>query len=305
MQKEFELLKTILQSKNCPHAFIFNGPEDTGKYETAINVAKYLNCKNKKDNNFCNECEQCKMINNFIHPDLFVVKKQDNKKEIIESQIGDTKTEGSLIYNLMNSKLASDYKICIIKDIHFLNKFAANNLLKILEEPPKNTIIILTTSNLSSILETIRSRSTIINFNLLRKEEIFNILGVEKELSYILSSNKHNRTLELKDPQILEKIISDIKIFFNVIKNDDAEKIIYINKILENKSELNYYIYIWETAIKISLNKDNKFIEEVFDIKDVAFHGIEKSIKKIYNIREAEKGNYILKIYLNEFILNL
>lgn len=305
MQKEFELLKNILNSKTCPHAFIFYGPEDVGKYEIAIKVAKYLNCKNKKDNNFCDKCDQCRMINNLIHPDLYIVEKLQNKKEIVESQIGDTKTEGSLIFNLTNSKLASDYKICIIKDIHFLNKFAANNLLKILEEPPENTIIILTTSNLNEVLETIKSRCSIINFNLLDKKEVFELLGKDDELLYILSSNKYNKTIELKDTEFINSVVNDINEFLYIIKGNSADKILYINKILGDKTKLKYYVYIWETAINLILNKDNPVINEKFDIPSINLHGIEKSIKKLYNINDAEKGNYILKIYLNEFILNL
>lgn len=304
MQKEFELLKNILNSKTCPHAFIFYGPEDVGKYDTAIKVAKYLNCKNRKDT-FCDKCEQCRMINNLIHPDLYIVKKADNKKEIVESQIGDTRTDGSLIFNLINSKFDSKYKICIIKDVHFLNKFAANNLLNILEEPPENTIIMLTTNNLKNVLETIRSRCTIINFNLLNKKEIFDISGNNDELIYILSSNKYKRTIELCNKEFLKTVIKDIQEFINTISSNDSEKILYINKILEEKEKLEYYIYIWETAIKILLEKDNKVITDNFKIKDIDLCGIEKSIKKLYNIKEAIKGNYILKIYLNEFILNL
>lgn len=305
MQKEYDLLKNILQSNTCPHAFMFYGPEDVGKYEIAIKIAKYLNCKNKENNDFCDKCDQCRMINNFIHPDLYIVRKMDNKKEIVESQIGDTKTENSLIFNLMNSKLASDYKICIIKDIHYLNKFAANNLLKILEEPPKNTIIILTTNNLNNVLETIKSRCTIINFALLKKEEIFSLLKNKDELSYLLSSNKYKRALELSNKDFFNNVVSDIQEFLNILKNTDTEKILYINRILEDKSKLKYYIYIWETAIKLGINKSLEYINGSFDFNGMEFEGIEKNVKKLYNIIDAEKGNYILKIYLNKFILNL
>lgn len=306
MIKEFKLLKQILSSERCPHAFLFYGPNDIGKYETAINIAKFLNCLDKKDNNFCDKCDQCRAINNLSHSDLFIVKKDDKKKEIIEAQIGDSKTEGSLIFNLRNSRLSGNYKICIIKDVDYLNKFAANNLLKILEEPPEKTIFILTTSNLKNLLDTIKSRCSIINFSLLNKDEIFDLLESKNEISYILSSNKYKKTLELKNKEYLDKIISDIKIFLNILKKNESEKILYIKKILEEKDNLNYYIYIWESAIKILINIDtNEELKNIFGEYKIDKKKIAIKIKKLYNIKEAQKGNYIIKIYLNEFILNL
>lgn len=305
MQKEYNLLKNILKSKTCPHAFIFYGPEDAGEYEVAIKVAKYLNCKNKQNDNFCDECDQCRMINNLSHPDLYIVKQLEGKKEIVDSQIGDARTEGSLVFNLINSKLVGEYKICIIQNIEFLNKFSANNLLKILEEPPENTIIILISNNLKDVLETVKSRCCIIKFNILNKNEIFDIIKKQDELIYILSSNKYNKAKELLDKDYLDSVINDIKEFLNIIKSLPFERILYIRKILDNKDKLNYYIYIWETSFKIILDKNNAMIKNIFSINDINLSNIEKNIKKIYNINEAKKGNYILKLYLNNFILNL
>ena len=306
MIKEFELLKQTLSSERCPHAFLFYGPSDIGKYETAINVAKFLNCENKNDNNFCDKCDQCRAINNLSHSDLFIVKKDDKKKEIVVDQIGDSKTDGSLIFNLRNSRLSGNYKICIIKDIDYLNKFAANNLLKILEEPPANTIFMLTTNNLKTVLDTIKSRCSIINFNLLNKAEIFKILENQNEIAYILSSNKYKKTLELKNLEYFEKIISEIKNFLNILNKSESEKFLYIKKILAEKPDLNYYIYIWESAIKILIASDNNDgLKKFFGEYNINRNKIAIKIKKLYNIKEAQKGNYIIKIYLNEFILNL
>ena len=74
--------------------------------------------------------KQCRMINNSIHPDLYIVEKEEGKKEITKDKIGDAKNDNGLIFNLRNSILSGKYKICIIKDANFLNKSAANSLLK-------------------------------------------------------------------------------------------------------------------------------------------------------------------------------
>lgn len=285
MIKEFDLLKKIYSSTSCPHAFLFVGPSGIGKFETAIIFAEFL--MDSKINN---------------HPDVYIVKKEDDKKEIVDAQIIDKNKKEGLIYKINNSPISGKYNIVIIKDADLMNKTVSNTILKSLEEPRDNTFFILTTSNKKNILETIISRCLVLDFSLINKEEAFNIIGnnSKRELIYDFSSGKYNKILELMDSDLLDKYISDIKDFANILKSKDFEKILYINKIFDEKLDINYYIYIWELYFNfVSLNKyvnlfnENKLLN------------IGESIKKLYNIKNAIKGNYILKVGLINFLLEI
>ena len=146
-----------IKTDHLSHAYIFTGQEGVGKALFAKEFAKALNCKNN-DNDSCNSCTNCNRIEMLNHPDVFWIEREEKAKFI--------KIEN--IRNLQNSvrlsPLESDYKIFIIKEADRMNEEASNCLLKTLEEPSPNTIIILIANSVAPIKDTIRSRCQIIRF---------------------------------------------------------------------------------------------------------------------------------------------
>jgi DNA polymerase-3 subunit delta' len=149
--------KLAIKSDHLSHAYIFIGQDGVGKTLFAKEFAKALNCKNN-GNDSCNACQNCIRIEKHNHPDVFWTEREEKAKFI--------KIEN--IRNLQNSvrlsPLESDYKIFIIKEADRMNEEASNCLLKTLEEPSPNTIIILIAKSMTPIKETIRSRCQIIRF---------------------------------------------------------------------------------------------------------------------------------------------
>ena len=146
-----------IRADHLSHAYIFTGQEGVGKALFAKEFAKALNCKNN-ENDSCNSCTDCNRIEMLNHPDVFWIEREEKAKFI--------KIEN--IRNLQNSvrlsPLESDYKIFIIKEADKMNEEASNSLLKTLEEPSPNTIIILIANTMTPIKDTIRSRCQIIRF---------------------------------------------------------------------------------------------------------------------------------------------
>ena len=146
-----------IKTDHLSHAYIFTGQEGVGKALFAKEFAKALNCKNN-ENDSCNSCTDCNRIEMLNHPDVFWIEREEKAKFI--------KIEN--IRNLQNSvrlsPLESDYKIFIIKEADKMNEEASNSLLKTLEEPSPNTIIILIANTMTPIKDTIRSRCQIIRF---------------------------------------------------------------------------------------------------------------------------------------------
>lgn len=163
-----ETLKKIVNSDSLPHAFLFSGPKGTGKTSAARILAKIINCeKPGKDNAPCDDCEQCKSIIKGNNLDVIEMDAASHRG------IDDVR---ALKDAVKLTPVKAKKKIYIIDEAHMLTLEASNALLKTLEEPPDHVVFILATTNPEKLIETIRSRTTIVSFRKARTEEIVRAL---------------------------------------------------------------------------------------------------------------------------------
>lgn len=177
-----ESLKKILKSENIPHAFLFSGPKGTGKTSAARILAKIINCENLQGMNPCDKCEQCLSITKGNNLDVIEMDAASHRG------IDDVR---SLRDAVKLSPTLSRKKIYIIDEAHMLTTEASNALLKTLEEPPEHVVFILATTNPEKLIDTIRSRTTLIPFRKAKTEEII------KSLKRIVESEKIKVTDEV------------------------------------------------------------------------------------------------------------
>jgi DNA polymerase III subunit delta' len=192
-----EILKRSIEQDRLPHALIFSGPEGVGKCTLALLVAQYLNCLSPA-NDACGICSACQRIMAIIesrhqhcrkgekfcgtcpickakiksHPDIRLI--EPEKTTIGIDQVRD------VIGEVAFQPLEARYRVVIFDPAEQMRSEAQNSLLKTLEEPPSRTVIILIATNPYLLLETIRSRSRILNFGEIPEERIMQHL-VEKE----------------------------------------------------------------------------------------------------------------------------
>jgi len=188
-------LKEFIKINYIPNSIIFYGKEGIGKFKIAIEFAKAINCLkgkeaqslfssdpgDKNNTDSCDKCISCNQIKNNSHPDVHIIdyKFQANlKEEDIEKQKTikiDTIRE---MIKISNTKpILSIKKIFIINDADTMTIEAQNAILKLIEEPSENNLIILIVSNKNAMLPTILSRCQIIRFNPLLNKDIEKILG--------------------------------------------------------------------------------------------------------------------------------
>jgi DNA polymerase-3 subunit gamma/tau len=174
-------LANAIQMDRISHAYLFTGPRGTGKTSTARIFAKSLNCVNGPTISPCNECENCKNITNSIPIDVIEIDAASNRS------VNDA---DEIIQKVALAPVQSRYKIYIIDEVHMLTNQAFNALLKTLEEPPKNVIFILATTEVHKVLDTIKSRCQRFDFKRITTEDI------SKHLRYIADKEEINITDE-------------------------------------------------------------------------------------------------------------
>ena len=151
-----------LAGERLAHAFLLQGPEDVGKQALATEFIASMLCL---ENSFpaCGECRSCSLLESGAHPDRHILtfeehpKKDELRKEIVIEQVR------RLIASLQLTRSLSPRKAALICPAEAMTISAANALLKTLEEPPGDSVLILVSHNPARLPATIRSRCQNLN----------------------------------------------------------------------------------------------------------------------------------------------
>lgn len=203
------LLEEVRQNR-IPHALLFCGPGGCGKLALAVSYAQYLLCRHPEEHDACGKCPSCKMFTDFAHPDLHfvypIIRYKTAESSICDVYIdawrkrlqkglyfdlndwlSDMKADNQqpMIYaaesTQIQRKLAlkstlGGRKVMIIWMPEKMNAECANKLLKLIEEPPAQTVFLLVSNEPEKILPTILSRTQRIDMKGIDKEELADIL---------------------------------------------------------------------------------------------------------------------------------
>jgi len=200
-QQAIDLLQAAVRSGRIAPAYLFTGIEGTGKFTAAVAFAKALNCREQADD-FCAVCAACRKIDKRLHPDCFFI--EPDKNVIRIEQVREMQKK------IIFKPLEGNKKVVIIDQAERLNLHAANCLLKTLEEPPDDTVLILVANTGAPLLPTIRSRCQIIRFAPLSTAVIRTILrdkerGTDIDFIAALSQGSVKRALALLETGFLAK----------------------------------------------------------------------------------------------------
>ncbi len=164
-------LRRALAAQRVRHAYLFSGPEHIGKTLLARRFAQTLLCTGGKDahvapQNPCNACLSCRKVMHNNHPDVHYISRPPDRQFILIEQVR------ALQGDAARKTLEGRRNIFIIQGMHEMNVQAANCLLKTLEEPEPDVVLLLTAPDPGLLLPTILSRVQLVPMHLLTTTQI-------------------------------------------------------------------------------------------------------------------------------------
>ena len=257
-------LRQSAREGRIPHAQLFTGISGIGKLQLALAYAQYLNCPNRTDEDSCGTCPTCLQFQHLQHPDLhfaFPIVKTDAgdtcdaflepwRQIILEKHYFDlddwykalgVETKQGMIYEKESQEIlrklslkayGNGYKVMIIWQPEKMNITSANKLLKLLEEPPAQTVFLLVSEHPEQLLSTIQSRVQTLRVPRLETETIAQALvrdGIPAETASDIARIANGSYLAAKK------------------KADESE---------ENQQELRDFIALFRDAYTVGVLKD-------------------------------------------------
>ncbi len=291
-KEQIAFLLNCINTSQIPNAWLFHGPAGIGKASLAVNVAKLLSnvdLSKKESSSYFSEKDIRDTNASIKVSNVFYCKRRwDNKKKLFQKNISiDDIRELGRKFSL--STTDNSYKVCIVDTTEDLNVSASNSLLKMLEEPPKNTLFILVSNNKQSILPTILSRCQKICFQGLNENELKKISAgffqenqfeqLKKAGALTSCEGSVRKLLNFLDKDYI-KIFNSMKDFLLDIPNLNKRKALkllagnkeYLANNDADKSAFGILLKLLASLAKkeINLPTNNKSLNE--DISPIAAH---------------------------------
>ena len=202
------LLRRAAAKDRLPHAFLFHGVKGSGKTTTAFALAQFLNCEAPSEADACGRCAPCRRIDAFGHPDVHWIfpmagsLKGDKRHKHIRDTIAERTSGGIHVLGYAGAAsigigrdedaragsvgelrsqagyapVEARVKVFVVTEAERMHHEAANSVLKVLEEPPEQNLLVLTAQRPNELLTTIVSRCQTVRFRDLSEEEIQSLL---------------------------------------------------------------------------------------------------------------------------------
>ncbi|MGB2698441.1 MAG: DNA polymerase III subunit [Candidatus Zixiibacteriota bacterium] len=340
-----KILKGTLKKDKLAHAYIFYGEPGVGKWALGLELAKAVNCE-RDSFDPCNSCNSCEKISRFIHPDVkmifpipstntteererFKTEKSEDPYTIVKfNRVANIPVDDirEMQKGLNLKPYEGKKRVVIISDVEKLSYSASNSLLKTLEEPPPNSLLILTTSNLNALLPTVISRCQLLRFqripNNQLEAELKKRLQLDSEsVSYYVKISRGSLGQAISLAKGETKEIRNLGMeFLHLIRKDEPLDIVeFVESAVkvygrESMVELFEFIisFLRDVYITIELKERKELINSDFevqidnlskDFKDT--DRVEEGIKLSEKIKRDCQSNVNLRLALLSFYIKL
>lgn len=198
LERQVSLLSRTIEFGNLQNAYIFHGPRGTGKKRVAAEFVKAVLCEDEHVRP-CKTCKSCRAFVLGTHPDIELVRPASQGESIGVDTIRDFRTR------LYEKPVYGSIRFGIVYEADTLSAAAANSLLKVAEDGPSSSCLIIITHSLLAIPVTLRSRSQLIKFHRMSSSALRSVIDVrnlsDEEIDTViaLSGGKLSACLSLVD----------------------------------------------------------------------------------------------------------
>jgi len=284
LKEEKKRLIDFFESDKIHHALLFFGLEGSANLPLAISFASYINCEARTGQDSCGECSSCVKMKKLIHPDLHLIFPVAPSPKITKEVVSDKYVESwrmcflenpymnvydwfenygienkqpniskdearNIIRKLSLKPFESRYKINIIWLPEYMHNSTANALLKILEEPPGDTLFFLVSNNYQKLLKTILSRVQMFKVKSCEGDDIKSYLG------------KYNDVTEEEVDSAIYLSGSNINTAEKILRDSSSDNLEYLKDWLRNCYSENY----------LEINKKLDWFNDLSKIRKRAF----------------------------------
>ena len=280
----YNILKNAISNNKISHAYLIESLENKDGFNFALSFAKALLCPQGKTNDSkCNNCNQCKLIdeNNYIELEIIETNDMWLKKENIDQLQKD--------FNF--KPIIGKKKVYIIKNADKIRESLANTLLKFIEEPEEGVVAILVTDNKSKILDTIISRCQVIS---LRNSNFSNNINTEEYNDELI--NVVINFINYYENNKLETIAFSNNLFHDHMK-DRNDYLLAFNMILIYYNDLLNYI------LNGNFNNFEKYIDDYKFINNLRIDNVLKKIDIVIQLKKQILNNINLNLLVDKLII--
>ena len=321
-ERSIDILRRTIASQQVRHAYLFTGPPRIGKGLLAHRFAQTLLCTGNSDPDVpptdpCNACLACRKVIHGNHPDVHVVTKAADKQFILIEQIRMLQSDSA------RRTLEGRRNIFIIQNAHEMNAQAANCLLKTLEEPEPDVVLLLTTLDANLLLPTILSRVQQIPMQLLTTSQIRTALeqqwgaeAQEAELIAALAAGRMGWAVQaVEDDEMLDERRAQLELLAKLPSYSKVQRFDQAQRLSSDAEKVDALLDLWllwwrdlvltsNNCLDLTVNVDMRDLLKKQSAK-VGSAEAERMIRAILSTREAIEQNVNARVALEVLMLDM
>jgi DNA polymerase-3 subunit delta' len=249
-EKAIAILRNALGNSRLAHAYLFIGPEGVGKRLTALTLAKAMNCQSPPEaGDCCEKCPSCIKVNSSNHADVITMGPEGEFIKIDQVR--------EIQKRLRFRPMEGGRRACVIDPADQMKAEASNALLKVLEEPPRDTHLLLMTARPHQLLSTILSRCQWIKFKPLSQPDIAQILkksrGLDEEKAHFyasLAGGSAGQAVSLSARVDFQKRLDWLQVFSNLPQKSTEEVFETCERLAKEEEEIGDLLDLWKIWVR-------------------------------------------------------